>query len=199
MHDYTVARSMCLSPILSALHENGIKIDEMSFLSGIQKERIVDIGMGVGTEANLEEVARLASLVGMELSVVPQAAAINAFTEPTVHRVKRADMSAYARRVVSMTDKVADLCIDLRLATELPSGTFERQYGIDERFMTRMADIEQSAAANLQEMYTYLRAFGATLASFPAKSKYNNYYRALMATKQIESANARTAPCLRVA
>ncbi len=197
MHDYNVARSMCLSPILSALHENGIKIEEMAFLSGIPKERIVDIGMGVGAEANIEEAARLASLVGMELSVVPQDAAINAFTEPTVHRVARADMAGYARRVVSMTDKVADLCIDLRLATELPSGTFEREYGVDDGFMSRLADIEQSAATNLTEMYTYLKAFGATLASFPAKSEFNNYYRALMTTKQ--PANAPVAPSLRVA
>lgn len=197
MHDYNVARSMCLSPIMSALHENGIKYDEMAFLSGISKERILSIGMGVGAEASVEEVARLASLVGMELSVVPQAAAINAFTEPTVHRVKRADMSGYARRVVSMTDKVADLCIDLRLATELPSGTFEREYGVDDRFMSRMADIEQSAATSLQEMYAYLRAFGATLASFPAKSEFNNYYRALMTTTQ--PANASASPSLKVA
>lgn len=197
MHDYNVARSMCLSPILSALHENGIKIEEMAFLSGIPKERIVDIGMGVGAEANIEEAARLASLVGMELSVVPQDAAINAFTEPTVHRVTRADMAGYARRVVSMTDKVADLCIDLRLATELPSGAFEREYGVDDGFMSRLADIEQSAAASLQEMYSYLRGFGATLAAFPAKSEFNNYYRALMTTKQ--PAPAPAAPSLRVA
>jgi hypothetical protein len=198
MHDYTVARSMCLSPIMSALHENGINFDEMAFLSGIPKERIVNIGMGVGAEASIEEVARLASLVGMELSVVPQAAAINAFTEPTVHRVERSLMASYARRVVSMTDKVVELCIDLRLATELPSGTFEREYGIDDRFMSRMADIEQSAAANLHEMFSYLKAFGATLVSFPAKSEFNNYYRAMMATKR-EPANVRTAPSLKVA
>ncbi|MDW9479029.1 hypothetical protein GOB57_10175 [Sinorhizobium meliloti] len=198
MHDYNVARSMCLSPIMSALHSNGINLGEASFLSGIEKQRILDIGMGVGTETSIEEAARLASLVGIELSVVPEDAAVNAFTEITVHRVSRADMTGYARRVVAMTDKVADFCIDLRLATQLPAGVFERRFGVEQGFMARLADCSRAASTNLLEMYTYLGSFGATMASFPAKSRYANYYRALMATEK-ELANGPIATVLKVA
>ncbi|MCV9965089.1 hypothetical protein OIU34_24635 [Pararhizobium sp. BT-229] len=183
MLDYNVARSMCISPIMSALKSNGIGFDEASFLSGLGKGRLLEIGMGIGQEANIEEAARLASLVGMELSIVPETAAIYAFTEIAVHRTAKADMTGYARRVVEMTEKVSDLCIDLRLATELPTGVFERHYGIEEGFMARLADVTRSASTNLQEIFNYLNAFGATLTSFPRKSEYVNYYRAMRATE----------------
>lgn len=197
MLDYNVARSMCISPIMSALNSNGIGVDEASFLSGIKKERLLEIGMGIGLEVNIEEAARLASLVGMELSIVPETAAIYAFTEIAVHRTAKADMTGYARRVVEMTDKVSDLCIDLRLATELPTGVFERTYGVEEGFMAQLADVTRSASTNLQEVFKYLTAFGATLASFPKKSEYVNYYRAVMATEAEMSVPASTG--LRVA
>jgi hypothetical protein len=190
MLDYNVARSMCLSPIMSALRSNGVSISEASFLSGIDKERLVQIGMGIGEEVNIEEAARLASLVGMELSIVPESAGIHAFTEIAVYQTSKADMLGYARRVVDMTDKVSDLCIDLRLATELPNGVFERTYGVDEGFMAHLADVTKSASTNLQEIFKYLTAFGATLVSFPKKSEYVNYYRAVIAVEGDQCAPA---------
>jgi hypothetical protein len=184
MLDYNVARSMCLSPILSAITKAGIKTGEISFFTGMPHPRVLEIAFGQGGEATLEEAARLASLVGMELSVVPEAAGVAAFTEFAAHRIERADMGGYARRIVEMTEKVADFCVDLRIATELPAGAFERRFVIEDGFMTKIADNERSSSTDLQEMYKYLSAFGATLASFPKASKYTNYYRALMATTE---------------
>lgn len=181
MLDYKVARSLCMSPIVNALKSNGIGIERAAFLSGVAKERLVEIGLGFGTEATIDEAARLASLVGMELSVVPESAAVNAFTELTVHKTFHAGMTGYARRIVEMTDKVTDLCIDFRLATELPSGVFERTYGVEPGFVAKLADGTKSATTTIREFFDYLNAFGATLAAFPAKSEYVNYYRAVAA------------------
>jgi hypothetical protein len=180
MLDYNVARSMCFSPILHAITESGIKPGEIAFLTGLDNARVFEVAMGRGPEATLEEAARFASLVGMELSVVPEPAGIAAFTEWNKYPIIRANMGGYARRIVDMTEKVADFCVDLRIATELPSAIFERCFNVEEGFMCRIADNELSAATNLQEMYAYLSAFGATLAAFPRTSPYTNYYRALM-------------------
>ncbi|MBY3151238.1 hypothetical protein HFO56_02415 [Rhizobium laguerreae] len=186
MLDYKVARSMCLSPVLSAIHKAGIKTGEISYLIGMDQPRVLEIALGHGPEATLEEAAMLAALVGMELSVVPERAGVAAFTEFDGHRIERADMGGYARRIVEMTEKVADFCVDLRLATGLPTGAFERNFGVDGGFMTKIADSERAPSTDLHEMYRYLSAFGATLASFPKTSQYTNYYRALMATARSE-------------
>jgi hypothetical protein len=196
MLDYNVARSMCLSPIFSAIHETGIKTGEVAYLTGMAQPRIIEIALGHGAEATIEEVARLASLVGMELSIVPEAAGVAAFTEFDAHRITRADMGGYARRIVEMTEKVADFCVDLRIATELPTNTFERVFGIEDGFLTKIADSERSSSTDLQEMYKYLSGFCATLASFPKTSEYTNYYRAVMATTESEMI---AAPAIRVA
>jgi hypothetical protein len=196
MLDYNVARSMCLSPILSAIHKAGIKTGEVSYLTGMAQPRILEIALGHGPEATIEEAARLASLVGMELSIVPETAGVAAFTEFDAHRITRADMSGYARRIVEMTEKVADFCVDLRIATEMPTSQFERLFGVEDGFLTKIADSERSSSTNLQEMYKYLSSFCATLAAFPKASQYTNYYRALMATNQNEPI---AAPVFRVA
>ncbi|MCS4089516.1 hypothetical protein [Rhizobium sp. BK176] len=186
MLDYNVARRMCLDPILNAIKEAGIRAGEVSYLTGMDQRRLMEIALSHGPEVTIEEAARLASLAGMELSIVPEAAGVAAFTEFDAHRIKRADMNGYARRVVEMTEKVADFCVDLRIATGLPGRKFERKFGIEDGFMSKIADSDRSSSTNLQEMYRYLSAFGATLAAFPKTSQYTNYYRALLATNQNE-------------
>lgn len=198
MHDYTVARSMCLSPIMGALTRNGIKLREAAHLSGIDRKRIVDISMGLGDEANIDEVARLAALVGMELSVVPEEAGIWAFTEFETRTTKRDDMLGYVRRIIAMTDKVADFCMELRSSTGLPSPVFERRYGVEEGLMDRLADHSRSAGTTLAQMYAYLNSFGATLAAFPKSSPFNSYSRAVELLESERKAQA-SASVLKVA
>jgi hypothetical protein len=186
MLDYNVARQMCLQPILNAIKEAGIRAGEVSYLTGMDQRRLVEIAVSHGPEVTLEEAARLAALAGMELSIVPESAGIAAFTEFNEHRIERADMGGYARRIVEMTEKVADFCVDLRIATEMPTSQFERRFGVEDGFLTKIADSERSSSTTLQEMYKYLSSFCATLAAFPKASQYTNYYRALMATNQNE-------------
>lgn len=196
MLDYNVARSMCLQPIFSAITEAGIRAGEVSYLTGMDNRRLMEISLGHGPEVTIEEAARLAALAGMELSIVPETAGVAAFTEFDAHRIERADMSGYARRIVEMTEKVADFCIDLRIATEMPTSQFERHFGVEDGFLAKIADSERSSSTNLQEMYKYLSAFCSTLAAFPKASQYTNYYRALVATNQNEPISS---PAFRVA
>jgi len=180
MHSFDVARSFAVYPLIGAFWKAGIGRREAAELSGLPAARITEIQSGTGAEANLEEIARLAAVVGYELSVVPAEAGSKSFTEMEAFPAHREPSGGYARRVVEMIDKVTELCVDLRLSTGLPSGAFERMYAVDDGLVKTFADPSSSGSVTLDRAYAYLNRFGAALGCFPRSSAFTNYYRAMV-------------------
>ena len=180
MHSPSVAHSFIVSPIIRSIANARINSGGISIRSGITRTRAKDIFRNEGEDATLDEIARLAALVGMELSIVPEDCGHRAFTEVERYPVHHIDTSSYAARAVNMVEKVADLCIDLRLSTQLSSVEFEKRFAASPEFMAKLSHEGAVGELTVGDMHGYLTRFGAALATFPKASAYTNYYRALM-------------------
>lgn len=180
MHPSFVSHSFVVSPIIRklSLPDSGSKVAGIN--TGISKERAKEIFGNVGDPATLDEVARLAALAGLELSIIPSGFGAKAFTEvekfPTIH----VDPAVYPKRVMDMIEKVCDFCIDMRIDTQLSSTEFDRLFRISPDFLANACDVGKAGNIRLDEIFAYLERFGATMATFPRESDLTNYYRTLV-------------------
>lgn len=197
MNAHNVARSLVISPIVRNASRSMMGLSTLSRLSGLSRSRIVDILNEGASDPTLDEVARLAASVGLEISVVPEDCGVQAFIEVENHPMTK-DASSFLPRVVNMIYKVADLCVDIRLSTDLPGPVFEKRFKVDPGLMILLADNSSAGTVKMSALHDYMASFGLSLASFPKDSLYTSYYRAL-ASLETETLVQPIATKLRVA
>jgi hypothetical protein len=188
-------RSFVTQPILYAFETKSTRISEISAKTGIAPDRVKALLISPDSDGSIEEFACLAALCDQELSIVPSSKAPDCILETVIAANIVETGNDYAQRVVRMVEKIADHCLDVRLASQLPLAEFARSIKVHPSFVKAFADIETASQATISQLHHYLSQFGMTLASFPARSNFTNYYRALAA----ENAAVSPAPALKVA
>lgn len=180
MHPSLIFHSFIVSPIIRklSLPDSGSKVSRIN--TGISKERAKEIFGNVGVPATLDEVAKLAALADLELSIIPSGFGAKAFIEVEKFPAIHVDPAVYPKRVMDMIEKVCDFCIDMRIDTQLSGPEFDRRFRTSSEFLASACDIGKAGNIRLDEMFAYLERFGVALATFPRESEFTNYYRSLV-------------------